>query len=375
MKKQWIIWLLILPCLAMAQELPPDVFYKHFEGNINKNILVSANIIKVNDSIYGNYYQWYVEHEGESDPYHYSPTISLYGKMTSPNEFTIMEFGKEDAVFEGIFIDGNRMEGIWKSKKIQKDLPFELYEKYPKGSMAFKAFYLRKVQRLRNEENSPEATIDLTMLIPDNYPAMKVGENVKKAVYDFFYRPRDYSIKPNELFQQATEAFFSRYVEANQDLYDRGQSLNWIKIQNNNIKFNEDYILSIEWSSYAYTGGAHGLQVDKYLVMDLTNGNKLVLDDLFIPDYKKDLILILNDQFRKKYEISPDKPLTQAGFFVDTVFITKNYFLGKTGMTFHYNSYELAPHSMGHIEIFIPYKKLMGIIKKDGILSRITGIE
>lgn len=88
MKHLCILFFLILTGFScLSQELPTKLFYKHFHGNINKTVNISANIIKVNDTVYGNYYTWFFDHETQDFSTITSETMPLNGNMVTPTEF------------------------------------------------------------------------------------------------------------------------------------------------------------------------------------------------------------------------------------------------------------------------------------------------
>ena len=44
---------------------------------------------------------------------------------------------------------------------------------------------------------------------------------------------------------------------------------------------------------------------------------------------------------------------------------TENFYLGKEGITFHYNVYDIAPYVMGAIEITLPYEMMQHLLNDD----------
>ncbi|MDZ7744094.1 MAG: DUF3298 domain-containing protein [Bacteroidota bacterium] len=371
MKKILCLMAFAMPLITVSQELPEDVFYKHMEGNIDKTLYLSMNLIKTGDSLFGNYYHWYIEHEGAGKPEYSGPQIPLTGKMISPTEFVLHEFGEKNSYFEGLFVNGSRMEGIWKNKQTGKELPFEIYEKYPRGSMAFSAHNKIAEEELVIEDLSPKARLDLLLLSPVDFPVSAVSDSVKKIIYVFFID--DYRLRENagQVLEKTVADFFRRYRESNEELHQMGHAFNWEKITSTDILYNEDYVLSLGLVNYAFTGGAHGLQVRKYFVFDLTSGQKLSLNDVFTSGYEKDLDSLLNRKLRIKYDIPDETSLAASGFFMDTIPVSNNFYLNKSGVNFHYNSYEIAPYSWGHVELLIPYRELVGMLKEDGVVKRI----
>mgnify|MGYP006281813699 CR=1 FL=1 len=367
-KLQSILFLMFIFQLAFAQNLPPENFYKHFKGNINNTINISANIIKLQDTLYGNYYYWYFEHE--SNDKHISAEIPLQGKMLSPTEFTLSEYIETGSHFDGIFSGTNQMEGTWENEEAGKSLSFEMIEKYPRGSMAFEIQRLKSDITLTKQTNSPKAFIDLSLLTPSCYPSPSVSDSVNRILYGAYLK--DATEKTGDAILELVKAeYFEKYIEANEKIHGDGMSFNWTKISRQNVVFNEDYLLSLEFSNFAFTGGAHSLLINKYRVVDLTDGSIVGLEKIFRENSSEKLTAILNKKLKKKHDLPADKKLSSAGFYMDTIQPTDNFYLMRSGIGFYYNNYEIAPFSAGHNDLFIPYEDLQEILDPEGVISRI----
>ncbi|HPS84855.1 MAG TPA: RsiV family protein, partial [Bacteroidales bacterium] len=62
--------------------------------------------------------------------------------------------------------------------------------------------------------------------------------------------------------------------------------------------------------------------------------------------------------------------LSDEGFFVEVVTATPNFMLSETGITFHYNIYEIASYADGSIDITVPYDAIRAIIPAGGVIER-----
>jgi len=80
---------------------------------------------------------------------------------------------------------------------------------------------------------------------------------------------------------------------------------------------------------------------------------------------------MINSSARKKYGLDLNKPMTDAGFFVEYIDPTDNFYVTKDGMGFFYNQYEVAPYALGPIEIFVSYRDLNRILREDSPVKRI----
>jgi hypothetical protein len=54
----------------------------------------------------------------------------------------------------------------------------------------------------------------------------------------------------------------------------------------------------------------------------------------------------------------------------DQFFLPDNFAIVEEGITFFYNSYEIAPYAMGATELILRYDELKGIMPKNGVLEK-----
>ncbi|MCD4772613.1 MAG: DUF3298 and DUF4163 domain-containing protein [Bacteroidales bacterium] len=362
---------IIVFSFSYGQEKANILFYKHMKGIINNDIQIVADISIVNNNISGFYYYYFDEHEESENSVYFGKTIPLMGSINNLNEFEIFEFNKDGAKFTGTLTEENKITGYWQRSKDKKKLKFFLNEYYPDGSMAFKVYYLQSECPLVKEDNSSTANIEIVFLDPNNYPINKISDSIRDILKMKFFGKKSILQEPEIMMINFEQDFFSSYKIANKDIYDGGDSFNWEKKKEMNIYYNENYILTLSFTNYAYTGGAHGLWMKKFVILDLKKGIIIKLDNIFKSNYKAEIKEILNTKLRQKYAIKENEKLTDAGFFDDEINISKNYYVNKDGVGFYYNNYEIASYATGQTDIFIPFKSIMHLIKIDSPVNRI----
>jgi hypothetical protein len=124
-------------------------------------------------------------------------------------------------------------------------------------------------------------------------------------------------------------------------------------------------VISREWEYY--TGGAHGMRNKDYYVFSLDDKRRLALNDIIRDEAKPELGNLVEAALRKQMEIPEWIPLSEQGFFENTVEKLEDFFLVPQGLGFQWDPYEIAPYSMGIIEIVIPYDKLHGMFTVLGL--------
>lgn len=125
-----------------------------------------------------------------------------------------------------------------------------------------------------------------------------------------------------------------------------------------------DSIWGYQLESILYEGGAHGSHTITYLNFSRKTGQLITLDEVFVPGYKTQLNDILLKALMDKVNVKNIDELHNASYLTWTdMYASNNFLLGKDGMRFFYNEYEIAPYSNGSTELVIPYAKLKELLK------------
>ncbi len=130
---------------------------------------------------------------------------------------------------------------------------------------------------------------------------------------------------------------------------------------------NNPPLMCLEISTYAYTGGAHPNSNTVYVNVDTRTGKRIALQDIFNTNFGEKLRPIAERYFREQCKIPEGKRWSDLGFFFenDRFELNDNFILGKSGITFYFNPYEIAPYAFGVMKCFIPYKDIRNLIKKN----------
>jgi len=121
-------------------------------------------------------------------------------------------------------------------------------------------------------------------------------------------------------------------------------------------------VASIEISEFVFTGGAHPNSRQRLASFDVETGHLLWIDDL-TPDPSA-LIPLVEDRLRLEHGLEPEADLGEAGFWIDEggLALPDNVALVAEGLRLHWDPYEIAPYSMGSIDIVITTDELTGIV-------------
>ena len=130
------------------------------------------------------------------------------------------------------------------------------------------------------------------------------------------------------------------------------------------VREQHDGLVIIELSSYLDSGGAHGMPGRGFINYSRKLDKVLTLQDMLVPGQE--------DTFWKTVEESHRAWLISVGMDKDAEFIktwpfkqSPHVALTYGAVVVKYEVYTIAPYSMGHVELKIPYPRLNGVLKPE----------
>ena len=110
--------------------------------------------------------------------------------------------------------------------------------------------------------------------------------------------------------------------------------------------------------------GVEQMDYTKAYNIDLDNGIRLHLDDVFVPGFERDLNEQITRQLCKQFNVDDEAKMADAGLFVHTdVYATHNFILDNDSIHFIYISGEIASSDIGEITVTIPYSDISNILR------------
>lgn len=348
---------------VVAQVYLPKKAYIHLVGRIDSDQEITINLVKLNDSLYADLVY-------DSKLCNFSV---LSGKIDPEGNFLLRyPFCDSGMVFEGRFITRQSLSGTYSSVNGEISHPFVLVESYPEGSIPLLAYYNHFSLNLVDKPDSPKAETSHCLIIPGESSNPVLSDSLRILMISGFTREPDLQKDPEKAIHSIQQRFINNYLSSNESLYktmpDAG-SLNWTLLKFMHILYNDNNLLSYYILTYAYTGGAHGMETLELTVADTRSGKALTLNDLFKPGYESPLTVLLTQRLKEMVGIDQKEKLTDNGFFVDDVTPNANFYLTGNGIGFVYNHYEIAPYVNGPTDIFLPFEGLKKILLGTGSLS------
>jgi hypothetical protein len=220
------------------------------------------------------------------------------------------------------------------------------------------------------ENNDPGncAKIKIEYIVLKTLPDLSAMEKINSSIQKELLRPIGRE-RGNKNFEVLMQNFIDEYNNFKKEFPEAQQEWEIERKAVNN--FSDDNILSCTFSEYSYLGGAHPNTFLTLTNFNLKSGEIIDLPDILIDGYPDELNNIAEPIFRKEKELTVDINLTEAGFWFDDdkFSVSNNFAIGKDGLTFFYNSYEITAYAYGPTELFIPYKSIKKLIKPDGLLT------
>jgi len=363
MKSLLTLLIIMITCFSVAQESECSFEYRHYEGIVDHDTAV-MDLTILNGEIkgtvvypqrkymHGEYEITYAERlEGELDRYEVA-TLASYPPQGSSGEYS--------GTFDEQYIGTYRAPGESTGKA------FSLAENYD-GSIVFNGFCIDRDTVLMDTIDAPQAHLELTMLLPYGDSV----EYIRNAILEVYFRNDSLFGSPDdELLALYCREYFTRYIESNIDIYDGGHAFNWEMAGSTAISMNRSGLLVYRADNYAYSGGAHGLGISRFLVFDTEQKRKLELSDLFNDESMRKLGKLLEENYRETHYLD-DEPLSEAGLFEDYIAPSPNFWITESSISFFYNPYELAPYAMGSITITLPKNKIRELLKESSPLKRL----
>jgi hypothetical protein len=175
--------------------------------------------------------------------------------------------------------------------------------------------------------------------------------------------------KSNRSFEELMQNFIDEYNNYKKEFPESHQEWKIERKTGNN--FNDDNILSCTFKGYSYLGGAHSNTYLTFTNFNLKSGEIIDLSDILITGFLTELNIVAEPIFRKEKNLTEDINLGEAGFWFDhgKFSVNNNFSIGKDGLKFVFNNYEITAYANGLTELFIPYKSIKKLIKPDGLLA------
>lgn len=346
-------------------------YYKRMEGSMGdrRAVLQLAKYqspVQDKGAVATDYYRGVLINGGGETP------LDFVGKRISDSLIQLVTYDHYNPVdtFRGHF-----SQATFKGKVIDsagQKLPFSFKEKYPAGSFHWDvAAYSDSLFYDPSKTEGPKAETRLMTLWPGTDVADSLRDLIADTLSQSWFGMQKTFDKPELLLQAVSDTFMKKYRQATDEWAKKGDgtigpSFNWNTQAHVDMVYNAEGVTSLRFTQYQFTGGAHGLQSVFCLVVDMKKRRVLKLNDLFEKGYEQKLRQALEEELRKQYDIPGNAPLNgDKGILFDAHLpVSTNFYLTGNGIGFIYNPYEVAPYVVGQIDLYIPFNRISGLLRK-----------
>lgn len=232
-----------------------------------------------------------------------------------------------------------------------------------------------------NDTTKPFANVEIDFTFPKSFKSKEDLARLQQIFNGTFFNDESFDSLPSE---EALDIYLKEYTDeyrelGNQYYDDMGNmegdnqpSWYWYQLhKSNEVLYEDEDILSYSVSHATYTGGAHGSLQMLYYTIDLDKLTTITEEDIFTPNYHHFLTNRIIDNLIKKYKVDTPEELINEGFFdINDISPNNNFWINNEGVHYIYNQYEIAPYSMGPIEVTIPYEDIKSIIIPESIADK-----
>ena len=232
----------------------------------------------------------------------------------------------------------------------------------------FKEFVFDKKYPLTEIARKPNCKVDIEIdyaVVPTEVAPI-INAEIIKEIFDM----------ENVTLQEAADSFARKYVAnyraemmpiLEYELQHNDKLPNWLDFEYD-IRAKEkesiNGITSYEIEYEHYEGNIDPTLATYELNFRVDNGQRITLDDIFIPGYENELLELLMRSLLDEYDCHTKEQLQEQGLLLLTdLFITTNFRIDEWDVKFVYNPSEIGAAELGVIELEIPYAEVKHLIK------------
>ncbi len=187
--------------------------------------------------------------------------------------------------------------------------------------------------------------------------AAKINEAIEARLIQYFYTDT-----LTESLQTQSEFYLESFAEYSSDFPEA--AMDWKTEVKAEFSYQSDSTLSIYFSEYNFSGGAHPNSSVNFMNFDLASGEVLSESDMILD--QSAFLKIAEEKFRDFHQVDEGLSLSED----DRFFLDESGFVLANGIGFKdgkfwviYVPYEIGPYALGYTELEFDPESLKGIIR------------
>jgi len=174
---------------------------------------------------------------------------------------------------------------------------------------------------------------------------------------------------PDKTLAMQARSFVEAYMNDTSRLSD-GDNMIYTLESSARIVRQDSSLLTIQFDSYSFSGGAHGSTYTSFLNWNSSNDKKITLADIFLPGYEEKLRNIAEKIFRDQEKLSATSSLANYFFKNARFVLNDNFLITPVGIRFLYNEYEIKSYAEGQTDLLIPYNKIKVLLSPQSVVNQ-----
>ncbi len=344
-----------------------DAAYFHFIGTLGDDSIV-LNLVKRPGvySGYGPFYSGYYYLDSIQNP------IPVYGQVIG-STLTLTEpdnLEEQPAFIQGQLPTDVEFDATWEDPESRTKRSFKVRKPNQTGVRLEPKVLVDSVRLFPDSDSSPVALFSaqwleaksanprLDAFLDEAFCQELVGDSLTRL-----YGSTEAAVKAYR------DQFFNNYLREVGGMVAEGFldstdyfSLGYQESVGVDVLYNTDSLLTLGFSFYNFSGGAHGYYTTALQSFDLIERRPITLEDVLPPELQTKLEPHLAEAVRQRYHIGEGTPLTQF-LFQDRVAPTSNFGLTGGGLVFNYPPYEIASFAAGEITLFVPFREIPALVR------------
>lgn len=209
-----------------------------------------------------------------------------------------------------------------------------------------------------NCNNCPKVSVHIPKALDDKPISNIINNSVKEEVISLLIY--DDEIEAANI-AEAIQSFKNGYLELKKMYPD--EPVGWEADIEGKVTYEDKNILTIQVSSYSFTGGAHGFSSTRFLNFDKAKALEMETLDLF--NDPLEFQSFAEGKFRDQEKIPANGSINATGFMFedDEFYLPENIGFTQEGLQLFYEQYEVASYADGPIILTLKFKELEPYLK------------
>lgn len=242
------------------------------------------------------------------------------------------------------------------------------------GRLEFDSIQVNQTTYLFGDTAKPGANLIVDFTYASHSTDVRLKDSLNSYLLSLCLGDRYMGIVPAEAVEKYAENYATDYRKDLEPMYEKDEQekedgatmeswYSYYKKIKGNVQLYQNNLLVYCMRYEEFTGGAHGIYMTTFLNMNLRTLTPVRLEDLFVDDFEVPLTELLWNQLMADNHVTTRQELEDMGYAsTGDLEPTENFYLGKKGITFHYNVYDIAPYVMGATQITLPYESLQHLL-------------